>query len=67
MIYQMKQREAELRGEARGEARGRKEGIAEGERNNAVETAKKMLRREMPVDLIIELTGLSGSEINALK
>ncbi len=59
MTYQMKQREAELRGEARGRAEGKKE--------NATETAKKMIRRAMPDDLIAELSGLSISDVNALK
>ncbi len=71
MIYQVKQREAELRGEARGEAkgeaRGRKEGLAEGARNMAVETAKRMLKESFPVDVITRISGLSASEVNALK
>ena len=55
MMYQMKQREAELRGEVK----GREE--------NAIETAKRMPLKAMPTDLIAEISGLPLTEVNALK
>lgn len=43
------------------------EGRKEGENQKAIEVAKKMLMKAMPVDLISELSGLSTSEVDALK
>ena len=37
----------------------------EGKRNKAIDVAKKMLQK-MPIDTIIDLTGLSGNEIEEL-
>ena len=46
---------------------GLKEGRLEGERDKAIETAKKMLENEIPIDLITKCTGLSLSEVKRLK
>ncbi len=54
-------------GEKAGREIGYKSGEERGRRENAVETARKMLSRAMPLDLITELSGLSPSEIEALK
>ena len=42
---------------------GRKEGITEGELKNKKETAKKMLEKNIPLETIIEITGLTKEEI----
>ena len=54
-------------GKAEGHAEGRAEGLSEGERNKARETALKMLAKNKPLEEIIEFTGLTESEIHALK
>ena len=54
-------------GRAEGRTEGRAEGRAEGLVEGRVETAKKMLKRAMPIDLIAELSGLAPTEINAIK
>ena len=43
------------------------EGRAEGKKETAIETAKRMLLKAMPTDLIAELSGLPLAEVNALK
>lgn len=48
-------------------AEGRAEGITEGANCKARETAAKMLAKDKPVDEIAEFTGLSESEILAIK
>ena len=58
---------AELRGKEIGKAEGRAEGKAEGKKIQALETAKKMLQADFDIHQIIELTGLSESEILQLK
>ena len=47
--------------------RGIKRGIEEGEYNNKLETAKKSLKMGLPINMIIELTGLTEAEILKLK
>ena len=42
-------------------------GFSEGERKKAREMALKMLAKNKPLEEIIEFTGLSESEIQALK
>jgi len=75
-------REAEERAEARGEARGRaegqakgmKEGIekgkAEGEAKGKAEEkiaiAAKMLKTGLPIDVIVEITGLPEAKVKSL-
>ena len=49
------------------EKAAREDGLADGERRKAIETAKKMLYKAMPIDLIAESCGLSVPEINAIK
>ena len=53
---------ARAEGEARGEAKGRSEGVADTRR----EVAKKMLDLNVPVDIIVQSTGLTDSEIMKL-
>ena len=45
---------------------GREDGIAEGETKSKTEIAKKMLKKCMKIEDIIELTGLSQEEIEKL-
>jgi predicted transposase/invertase (TIGR01784 family) len=54
---------ARKEGRAEGEAKGRTEGEAKGR----AEVARSMLQRQMPADVIAELTGLSPDEIKKLK
>ena len=57
-------------GIAIGEERGRNEGISlgitQGAYQKAVETAKNMRFRNIPIDVIVECTGLSVEEIEKL-
>ena len=43
------------------------EGISKGEKKNKIETAKKMLQESLPIDLIVRISGLSDSEIKAIR
>ena len=45
---------------------GKHDGIKIGKYESMKETAKKMLAKKMPVDVIIEITGLSREEIEKL-
>ncbi len=55
--------EAEIKGEATGHAKG----LVEGEMKKAIETARKLLQRNMPLSDVAEITGLSEETINALR
>ena len=46
---------------------GYKTGIEEGRNENKREIARNMLRKQMPLELIEELTGLPQNEIEKLK
>ena len=46
---------------------GMEKGLLAGERKKAIETAKKMLENEIPIDLITKCTGLSLEEVKRLK
>ena len=71
MIYQIHQQDAELRGEARGisigEKRGEARGISIGEERKAVDTAKSMMRENLPDDMISRVTGLAVGEVKKLR
>jgi len=45
---------------------GRAEGHAEGQAQQALHIAKKMLKKNMPIDDVMECTGLSVSQLNEL-
>ncbi len=69
MMYQMKQRDAELRGERRGMAIGEQRGMAIGEqraRRARLESARKMLLRQMPMEDVIELLSLTEEDVREL-
>ena len=53
-------------GRVEGREEGRVQGRVEGETTKAYEIAKKMLKRNRPINEIIEDTGLTIDEINAL-
>ena len=38
-----------------------------GEKNKGIEVAKKLLNRKVPIDEIVEITGLNKDEIEELK
>ena len=67
MIYQIHQQDAELRGEARGISIGEKRGISIGEERKAIDTAKSMMRENLPDDMISRVTGLAVGEVKKLK
>ena len=71
MIYQIHQQDAELRGEARGisigEKRGEARGISIGEERKAIDTAKSMMRENLPDDMISRVTGLAVGEVKKLR
>ena len=46
---------------------GKAEGIAEGKTKGKIEIAKKLLRKKMSIQDIVEVTGLSIEEIEKLK
>ncbi len=46
---------------------GEAEGIIKGKLEEKIEIARKMLAMEMPIDTIIQLTGLSEEQIKSLK
>ena len=50
-----------------GFSEGKTEGLSEGEHNKAREVALKMLEKNLPLEEIVEFTGLMESEIHALK
>ena len=56
-----------LEGRKEGRREGRTAGIAEGENKKAIETARKMLKCNISVEIIAECTGFSMAEISALQ
>ena len=54
-------------GEARGEARGIKLGRNEGRNEGIASTARRMLVRGVPLEQVVDFTGLSLGEVEALK
>ncbi len=50
-----------------GIALGEKRGILAGERKKALETARKMLKKNISVEIIAECTGLPTDEVLKLK
>ena len=58
---------AEDRGRAEGRDEGRAEGRAEGESAKALAVARNMMKRNRPIDEIIEDTGLTREEVENLR
>jgi predicted transposase/invertase (TIGR01784 family) len=48
-------------------AEGEAEGITKGKLEEKLDTARKMLAKQMPEELIIEITGITGEELRKLK
>lgn len=65
-MYLMDQDAREKKGFADGKAEGLSEGLADGENKKQTEIAKKMKSKNIPIDEISELTGLSKEEIKKL-
>ena len=61
------QYEFELAGIRKGKTEGRAEGRAEGKREEKEEIARKMISKNMKIEDIIELTGLTKEELEKLK
>ena len=45
---------------------GLKEGLAEGAKKKAIETARKLLEKNIPAEIIAECTGLPLEKVNKL-
>ena len=65
MTYAMKIQEERDEARAEGKAEGRAEGRAEGE--NGVMEAIRMLKDNLPIDTIIEQTGMTSQRLTELK
>ena len=59
--------EGEARGKIIGREEGMKEGKKEGKKQNQIEIAKKLLQRNMSIEDVKEITGLTEEEISKLK
>ncbi|MCL1876342.1 MAG: hypothetical protein FWF87_08815, partial [Synergistaceae bacterium] len=59
--------EGEAKGRAEGEAKGRTEGRAEGRTEGILAIACNMLKRNKPIDEIMEDTGLTRIEVETLQ
>ena len=58
--------EGKAQGLQEGKAQGLQEGKAQGMQQSKIESAKKMLSKGMPLDLVVEMTELSEEEIKTL-
>ncbi|MEI0748829.1 hypothetical protein R4M08_09445, partial [Brachyspira pulli] len=58
--------EERIKGREEGLKEGLEKGIEQGEKNKAISMAKNMKARDMDLNLISELTGLSIQEIESL-
>ena len=65
--YENKYKEKWEAGLAEGFASGKAEGFANGQAENSISIAKAMLNKNMDINLISELTGLSINKIKSLK
>ena len=63
MMYQIQERDAELRGEKRGELRG----ISIGEQNASIRIAKQLLLNNLPIDAIAKACDLTVEQVLAMK
>ena len=65
-IVASEKEQAEERGIEKGKAEGRVEGLAEGIKQNKIDTARKMQDKNIDINTISEITGLSIEEIDNL-
>lgn len=63
MMYHERQRTIQLQGIEE----GKEIGIKIGEKQNQIDTAKKLLLKKMPIEFVMEITGLSALEIKDLE
>ena len=63
MMYQERQRTIQLQGIEE----GKEIGIKIGEKQNQIDTAKKLLLKKMPIEFVMEITGLSALEIEDIQ
>ena len=54
-------------GEAKGIKKGRAEGVKKGKIEGILTVTKKMLNEEVPVEMIIKVTGLSHREVEQIR
>ena len=54
-------------GKAEGREEGKAEGISEGKNERNIEIAKSLVRNKVDMSIIVDSTGLTEDEINALK
>ena len=66
-ILNTRLRYAEETGEKRGEKRGERIGLEKGKKEERNDIARKMLKRNMSIEDIKELTGLTLEELEKLK
>jgi len=66
LIKQVGREEGHQEGIEQGIKRGRQEGRQEGEYQAKINTARKLLQREMDLADIAEITGLSEADINQI-
>ena len=66
-IFNSRISSAERKGLERGMKKGIEQGIEQGENNKSIEIAKNMLNKNMNINIISEVTGLSKEEIENLK
>lgn len=50
-----------------GRSEGMREGMEQGIKKNKIETAKKLLKRKMPIGQIVEITELTEEEIKKIE
>ena len=65
-IYAAGLDKGEIRGKEVGREEGIKVGIEEGKKKNQLEVAKKMKAKDMDINIIIEITGLTKEEIEKI-
>ena len=65
-IRRTAEQKARAEGVAEGMAKGKAEGRAEGRKEGLLEVAKKMLSRGVSISDVVDFTGLSEAEIEAL-
>ena len=65
--FRLAERKAEAKGMTRGRAKGLAEGEARGKAEGIASTARRMLVRGVPLEQVVDFTGLSPDEVEALR
>ena len=58
--------EGRVEGRVEGREEGREEGLVEGEEKGILKVARNMKEKNMPMDIIIQMTGLTAEDIERL-